>query len=53
MLAGHTLADDFGVLVDEDFGLLSGLVAASLESEDLRFGSKSLDGFIQHTNINY
>ena len=30
MLSSDTLADDAGVLVDEDLGLLTGLVDASL-----------------------
>jgi len=33
VLAGHTLADDFGVFVNEYLGLLAGLVAAGGKGE--------------------
>lgn len=32
VLTSHTLANNFGVLVDENFGLLSSLIATSGES---------------------
>jgi len=46
VLAGHTLADYLGVSVNEDFRLVTGLVATGRESEELLLGSESLDCFI-------
>ena len=48
VLAGHTLADNLGVSVNEDFWLVTSLVAAGRETEKLLLGSESLDCFIQH-----